>query len=365
MHAPVTRRNTTTAAPVRTAAPAVLTALTALIALIAVALSAGPAAAQDNDVTWTVRTAPNSFGADRSSFSHTVNPGGVVEDALVVANRGKAPLSLAVYAADGFTTGTGQLDLLPSGKKSVAVGAWTRAGRESVTIRPGRTVTVPFTLTVPGNATPGDYVGGVVTSLRQSDEAEGINVDRRLGIRVKLRVSGALAPKLAVEDLHVGYSGPAVPFAKGDATVTYTIHNTGNTALTARQTASVVGPFGLFRAEAGDIDPSPELLPGERWKVTVPVRGVVPAVTLTATVTLTPAITDAAGSTTPLKPVEATARGWAVPWALLLSLAILAAAVTAAVLLRRRGRLRRAEREDALVRDAVEQALRDQETPVR
>ncbi|WP_233518125.1 WxL protein peptidoglycan domain-containing protein [Streptomyces corynorhini] len=172
-----------------------LALLTVLVAALAAAgVSAGPAATRDDDVTWTVRTAPNSYGADRSSFSHAVNPGGEVEDAMVVANRGKVPLRLAVYAADGFTTNTGRLDLLPGGEKSVAVGAWTRAGRDTVTIGPGKTVTVPFTLSVPGNATPGDYVGGVVTSLRQSDEAEGINVDRRLGIRVKLRVSGALAP---------------------------------------------------------------------------------------------------------------------------------------------------------------------------
>jgi hypothetical protein len=356
MHAPATRRKPPVSALLRTAALALLTALAI------VGLGTGPAQADDGDVTWTVRTAANGYGDDRSSYTYTVNPGGQVKDAMVVANRSTSPLRLALYAADGYTTDTGQLDLLTKDKKSVGIGAWVHADRDSVVIKPGRTAEIPFTVTVPGNVTPGDYVGGILTSLKQSDEAQGINVDRRLGIRVKLRVSGELKPKLAVEDLHVDYTGSANPFATGDATVTYTIHNTGNALLSARQTVSVAGPFGWLRAGAGDIAAPPELLPGESWKVKVPVHGVAPAVSLTATATLTPLLTDASGTTTSLKPVEATAHGWAVPWTLLVLLVVLAAGVTAALVLTRRGRARRKLREDARVRDAVQQALREQET---
>ncbi|MDX3236711.1 DUF916 domain-containing protein [Streptomyces sp. ME03-5709C] len=346
-------------APRRTAPLARTAVLVLLAALALLGLHAGPARAADGDVTWTVRTAANGFGDDRSSYSYTANPGGQVKDAMVVANRSTTPLRLALYASDGYTTGTGQLDLLTKDKKSVGIGAWVHADRDSVVIKPGKTAEIPFTVTVPDNATPGDYVGGVLTSLKQSDEAQGINVDRRLGIRVKLRVSGALKPRLAVENLHVDYSGTANPFGTGDATVTYTIHNTGNAMVTARQSVSVAGPFGWLRAKAGDIPAPPELLPGESWKVKVPVHGVAPAVSLTATATLTPLMTDAAGTTTALDPVEATAHGWAVPWVLVVVLVLIAAAVAAAIVLSRRGRARRKQREDSRVRDAVEKALRE------
>ncbi|MFJ5923947.1 WxL protein peptidoglycan domain-containing protein [Kitasatospora sp. NPDC092948] len=355
MPLPATRRKTTVTTFARTAVLVLLTALALT------GLRATPAAADGGDVTWTVRTAPNSYGADRSSFSYAANPGARVEDAMVVSNRGKSPLTLAVYAADGFTTDTGQLDLLTGDKKSVGIGDWVHADRTSVVLPPGESVEVPFTVTVPDNATPGDYVGGVLTSLRQPDEAEGINVDRRLGIRVKLRVGGDLRPTLAIENLHVDYSGPADPFASGDATVTYTIHNTGNAVLSARQSVSVAGPFGWLRAEAGRIPSPPELLPGESWKVTVPVHGVAPGVSLTATATLTPLLTDPSGSTTALDPVRATAHGWAVPWMALLILVLLIAVIAGAVLRARRGRARRKLREDVRVRDAVEQALREKQ----
>ncbi|MEU7926200.1 DUF916 domain-containing protein [Micromonospora sp. NPDC049107] len=334
------------------------TVLSLLAAVAAAGVGGGPALAADGNVAWTVRTASNSYGEARSSYSYNVNPGGNVEDAMVVANRGPAPLTLAVYAADGFTTDAGQLDLLTRDKKSVAVGAWVKPSAGSVVIQPGKTVQVPFTIAVPTNATPGDHVGGILTALTQADQAEGINVDRRLGIRITLRVGGELKPTLAVENLHVRYDGPANPIGKGDATVSYTIHNTGNAALSAKQSVSVSGPFGVLRARAGDIAAPPQLLPGESWDVTVPVHGVAPAVRLAATATVTPLLTDASGSTTPLTPIEATAHGWALPWTLVLALLVLIAAAVGAYLYRRRGRARRKAREDARVRDAVEQALR-------
>ncbi|MFJ4835392.1 WxL protein peptidoglycan domain-containing protein [Streptomyces sp. NPDC088747] len=343
----------------RTVPGPVLSVVLALLAALAFAgASAGPARAADGDVTWTVRTAANGYGDGRSSFSYGVNPGSQVKDAMVVANHSASPLRLALYAADGYTTEKGQLDLLTQEKKSVGIGAWVRATEESVRIAPGKTAEIPFTVTVPRDATPGDYVGGILTSLKQSDDTEGIAVDRRLGIRIKLRVSGALKPALAIENLHVDYHGTANPFGQGDATVTYTLHNTGNALLSGDQNVTLTGPFGTLSTQAARIAAPPELLPGERWKVVVPVDDVTPAVRLTAEATVTPAITDAAGSTSSLKPVRATTTGWAVPWTLVLLVVLLLAAAAAGYFLRRRDRARRKRREDARVRDAVEQALR-------
>ncbi|GAB7046792.1 WxL protein peptidoglycan domain-containing protein [Catenuloplanes indicus] len=327
-----------------------------VLAVLAAAVSAGlwatPAMAEEGDVTWTVRTASNSLGADRSSYSYAINPGGTVSDAMVVANRGTAPLTLAVYAADGFTTGEGGLDLRNRTVAQTGVGAWATAGG-TVTVAPGRTADVPFTVAVPADATPGDYVGGIVTSLTSPDTTQQVNVERRLGIRITLRVGGELAPSLAVSGLRVTYDGTWNPFAGGAATVSYTIENTGNTRLSATQVASVAGPFGWFRASSGDVPAPPELLPGESWPVTVPVADVPAALLLTGTATVTPLIVDPSGSRSMLAPVSAEATAWAVPWLLLLGLVVLLGLVALAVWLRRR----RKAREDARVAAAVKEAL--------
>jgi len=354
---PARPARTSRTALVRTVALALFLALAAAIA----GPGTGPARAADGEVSWTVRTAANTYGSDRSSFGYSINPGGAIKDTMTVANHGKEPLTLTVYASDGFTTGTGQLDLLTRDKKSTGVGAWTRPDRDSVVVQPGRTADVPFTVTVPANATPGDHVGGILTSLKQPDADQGITVDRRLGIKIALRVSGELRPGLRVEDLHAGYRGTADPFGTGDATVSYTIHNTGNATLSARQAVSVSGPFGWLKADVKDVAAPPSLLPGETWKVKVPVHGVAPGFRLSATVTLTPLLTDASGSTSPLQPVKATTHGWAVPWTLVALVVLAAAAVVGALLLSRRSRARARQREDARVKEAVEATLRARE----
>ncbi|WP_306216115.1 WxL protein peptidoglycan domain-containing protein, partial [Actinoplanes sp. RD1] len=330
---------------IRTAAVAVLTAAAV------VGLTAGPALAkqEEGDVTWTVRTASNSYGEDRSSYSYAVNPGGTLNDAMIVANRGKTALSLDVYTADGYTTDTGQLDLQVKGAKPVAVGTWAKPGQVRVTVQPGKTVSVPFAVTVPENATPGDYVGGIVTSLTQPDQSQSISVERRLGIRIKLRVGGDLAPALSIEGLAIDFHGTANPFGAGDATVRYTIHNSGNTTLSAQQGVELSGPFGWFKVRAKDIAAPPELLPGESWQMSVPMKDVSPAVRLGATATLTPVITDPSGSTSQLATVKATASTWAVPWPLTALVVILTLAIVAVIILTRRNRARRKQREDARV----------------
>jgi hypothetical protein len=53
---------------------------------------------------------------------------------------------------------------------------------------------------------------------------------------------------------------------------------------------------------------------------------------LAATVSLVPLLTDAAGSIAPLAPTGATAHAWAVPWTLLLLVVVACALVAAALL---------------------------------
>ncbi|MEU4238173.1 DUF916 domain-containing protein [Actinoplanes sp. NPDC026619] len=331
----------------------------AAVAAAFVVLGATPALAEGGDVTWTVRTASNGYGEDRSSYSYAVNPGGTIKDAMVVANRGKIPLSLAVYTADGFTTGTGQLDLRNRETKATGIGLWVKTAGTTVAVPAGQAVPVPFTVTVPPNATPGDYVGGILTSLTQPSSTETINVERRLGIRIKLRVGGDLKPALSIENLAVDWTGSGNPFADGDATVSYTIHNTGNTGLSATQAVRIEGPFSMFGTDAAKIAAPPELLPGETWKFSVPVHGVAPAIDLTATVTLTPIATDASGSTSSLPAVRESTHFAAISWSLILLILVVIALIVAAVVISRRNRARRREREAERVQKAVAEALRE------
>jgi hypothetical protein len=322
-----------TTSAVRALAHAVAVVLLAGLGLVV--LGAGPAAAAD-DAPWAVRTASNEFGSSRPNYSYTLNPGGHLEDGLVVVNHGTTPLDLALYAADGFTTDAGRLDLVTKDATSTGVGAWVHASRDHVTIQPGKSAEVPFTVTLPANATPGDHLGGIVTSLTQASAAGSTKVERRLAIRIRLRVGGEFKPSLSVKDVHVDYSSTLNPFGKGDATITYTIHNTGNAILAARQAASISGPFGRLRVRSDEVDDSPQLLPGDTWTVSVPIHEVAPTVPLTGTVTLVPLLTDASSSIAPLTAVETTTHARTIPTALVLFVILCGLAVVVLAARRRR-----------------------------
>jgi hypothetical protein len=174
-----------------------------------------------------------------------------------------------------------------------------------------RNCVVLLTVVAGVDAAPGDYMGAIV------------------GIPIRLRVGGTLKPSLAVERVRVHYSGTANPFGRGAATVTYTIHNTGNAILGARQAVSLSGPLGRWAAAPGALADAPPLLPGEARKVSAPVRDVSPALRLTATVTVVALLTDAAGSIAPLTATKASGHAWTVPWSALFAVVVLCGLVVA------------------------------------
>jgi hypothetical protein len=317
--------------------------------------AADPAAAS-TQVTWGVRPADTVHGAARPNFAYTLPPGGTLSDALVVTNKGDAPLALDVYAADGFLTPDGTLDVLEAGEESTALGAWVRVDTPEIVLEPGAAAEVPFTLTVPDDAQPGDYAAGIVSSLLV-ENAAGVSVDRRLGSRVHLRVAGDLAPALAVSGVRVDYDAGGNPVAPGAATVTFTVTNTGNARVAPTEQVQVAGLLGLGRARAAAVD-VPELIPGASVQRSVRVDGVWPLVRTTATIALGGEVVAlpgaAADEAAPAVPgVVATGTAWAVPWALIGALALVVALVALRVLAGSRRRVRHQRAVDAAVADAL------------
>ncbi len=223
------------------------------------AASQAAASADDGQLTWSV-TPVDKDNASRSLFEYNVEPGDVIKDTLRVRVIGSTEIGFQVYGSDAFLGESGVFDVLPAAKPSKDVGSWVEMGRDRLTIRGGDATEIPFTLTVPDNATPGDHVGGIVTSVGSTvDAGDGGNVrlDRRLGARIYLRVAGPLTPALTVSKPTVSYRGSANPVG-GKTQISYTISNTGNTRLQAKRNVKVGGLLG-----GGTIKRDlPELLPG-------------------------------------------------------------------------------------------------------
>ncbi len=220
---------------------------------------------------------------------------------------------------------------------------------------------MPFSVSVPDDAPPGDYAAGIVAAMRV-ESAEGVVTERRLGARILLRVSGDLAPALSVTDVSITYDTPVNPLAADAADVTFTVTNEGNTRLAAEATVTVTGPFGIAPLRVGSGALS-ELLPGSSLEHTVRVADVRALVLLTADVTVDAAVVARPGDDPDALPSVAAQDGAAttvaVPWSALAVLVALLALVGWRVAARRRRRRQHRAEIDA----AVAAALAEREEP--
>ncbi|MFG6444987.1 DUF916 domain-containing protein [Microbacterium sp. P07] len=299
-----------------------------------------PEPTSETAVSWSVRPADSAQGTGRPNFAYELNPGGTLGDALVVTNRSTEPLTLDVYAADGFLTADGSLDILAGAEPSTELGSWVAIDVPQITLASGETTEIPFSVAVPAAAPPGDYAAGIVASMLVTAD-NGTVTERRLGSRIHLRVLGDLVPALTVSGVTVDYRGTVNPVESGSASVTYTLTNTGNTRLDPDVDVSVAGPFGWAAVSASD--DVPDLLPGSSIERTVDVASVLPLAVLTANVTSTASVVSPGVTTDAALPEpvvsSASALTAAVPWTALAILVVVAGLIVWRVIARKRSKV--------------------------
>ena len=322
------------------------------------AVQAPSVAAAEGDVSWSVGPAVNAKGT-RSTFDYAVGPGTQILDSMSVTNSGSTKAEFVIYATDAINEyATGAFGLKKHEEKATDAGSWIALDSKKLTIEPGMQATVPFSLVVPSDATPGDHVAGVVASvLTKSTKKDGtaITIEQRVGARVYLTVSGATTGGVAVAGLVSGFEPAVNPFAPGNLTVSYNLKNTGNVRLDVNQKLQITGPFGIPLAE---FTPKPlsNLLPrqtvqvkaqvpaivalalawstvtvvpgkiGTAGKVAPPASGAAPATGAAPVPALTPAVTPAAAALD-FRVVSATVASLAVSWTMLALVILVLAAV--------------------------------------
>ncbi|WAP56460.1 COG1470 family protein [Streptomyces sp. S465] len=210
-------------AVVRVSAPALLAA--SLLAWPATAAAAGP--------DWSAAPAAGGAGApgadDRPYIYLEGGPGAVLEDKLSVTNRSQRPRTVRLRGADG---------------------ARIALAEQRVTVPPRTRADIPFTVTVPSDAVPGERPGKVLVS----------SGGREIAVRLRLRISGATLSALSVEDVTVQGRGSG-------AAIRYALVNRGNTVLTPRLAVRADGLFGQVLRRKPRTLPV-ELQPGTRVRLT-------------------------------------------------------------------------------------------------
>lgn len=166
-------------------------------------------------------------GGGRPSFYAEGAPGAVLEDTLSVTNRGTRPLTVRLHATDLPVT---------LAETALRIPARTRAE-------------VPFTVTVPPDAAPGDRSGAIVVR-----DAGG----REATVRLLLRVGGPELSALTVEQVEV----------RADR-ITYELVNRGTMPLVPRLAVRADGVLGTVLDRAPRTLPV-RLPPGHRLRLDEP-----------------------------------------------------------------------------------------------
>ena len=151
-------------------------------------------------------------------------------------------------------------------------------------------MTVPFTLTVPADATPGDHAGGLVASIETpgtDPDGSAVTVDTRFGLPAYVQVAGPLTPgadrRPRREPLPPLGGRPRLGRARRDA---------GRCATRQRAPRRPPGRLGAGPVRLDHHDAGrrrrPELLPGSSVSYSAHLTGVLPTFRVTGVVTVDP-----------------------------------------------------------------------------
>jgi hypothetical protein len=268
------------AADARAGARAFGALLTVLLVLLGLGAASAPAAFAADNGRWSVFPAPAAGTKDRSPtaqerpfFTLEADPGTTLRDKVSVSNLSGEPMTFRLYGADAYNTPRdGGFAVRGADEKNTDVGSWVRLARSSLTV-PARTrADIPFTVTVPADASPGDHPGAIVALDTHVDTTAGdvrVGVRRAVGARIHLRVAGPGLSALSVEHVTVGHTGPLFPgTGDSEATIRYTLVNRGNVSLTPRLAVTAKGLFGRTLLDRRARTLPLELLPGQRVELT-------------------------------------------------------------------------------------------------
>ncbi|HST25865.1 MAG TPA: DUF916 domain-containing protein [Gaiellaceae bacterium] len=176
-----------------------------LLLVAGAAVLAAPAAAAATAPTFAL--VPQHYDpklrATESYFVAQAVPGTTFTNSVRVSNQGGTGGSALLYAVDATTGQTSGAVYLDRTKPRRDVGAWIELGKSSVSLGPGQSVVVPFTVHVPAGAHPGDHLGGIVAENQTITHSTGkgalqIRIRHLTIVAVEVQVPGPTVARVDV-----------------------------------------------------------------------------------------------------------------------------------------------------------------------
>jgi WxL interacting protein linking bacterial and host surfaces len=213
------------------------------------AMAGAPAVAQ-GAATFALK--PSAASVKRGYFVEAARPGERISDEVQVINVGDRAGRVRIFAVDATTGQTSGVVYGSSEQRRHGVGAWMRLGARMVTLAPGESRTVPFTVLVPSGAPGGEQLGGIVAAPvlpvahragREGNGAFRIDVREQAIVAVQVSLPGRRLESLAITTVRPGGT-------HGFQALLVGLANRGNTLLKGQGTLTVADRRGSVRKRA-------------------------------------------------------------------------------------------------------------------
>lgn len=135
-----------------------------------------------------------------SIFVHTLEPGAIQKEGIKVVNNTPTKKTFLIYGGDSTPSTDGAFACKQLSEEKNDVGAWIKLDKSEVTMDPSTNQVIPFTITVPQNASVGEH-NGCILIQEKKDKQEGqagMALSVRTGIRVAITIPGDLVRKLEI-----------------------------------------------------------------------------------------------------------------------------------------------------------------------
>jgi hypothetical protein len=178
-------------------------------------------------------------------FDIELAPGASKPLTVRLSNPGASSVAARTYVADASTTVNGGLTAKTWGTPKTGATTWVDYKDEELELQPGQAVTRTFQVTVPADASAGEYISSVAIENRDPVGTESSQALQRLRqvVAIQTTVPGVREPKLDIKGVDHDIVGKF-------SIVIFHLANEGNVRLAPAGTATVTDSSGKKVASA-------------------------------------------------------------------------------------------------------------------
>lgn len=253
-----------------------------IVAIIALLAFATVSSASASDTAQPIRLSIKPVGVSGSYFDLTLQPGQSQLLSVELGNHGDLPVEARTYAADSYTIVNGGFGARLADEQASSTTLWVSYEPETIELQPGTAILRPFTISVPEDTRPGEYITSIAiqNAVPTGGDGEGVVVRQvmRQVVAIAVTVPGERAPALAIGGgVHKDVASASV--------IAVDVQNTGNVRL------KPIAALELFDASGAQFDSKSvqfgSFYAGTSTRAEFTFRERLPAGDYTAVVTLT------------------------------------------------------------------------------